>query len=57
VNHQLELSPSNLLTLCDGLWGLNCHFVFGHLRNWRRVNEQAVGDSARWKKKLVVKND
>lgn len=57
VNHELELKPFNLITLCDGLWGLNCHFVFGHLRNWRRANDLVVSDSARWNNKLVVKDD
>jgi hypothetical protein len=49
---ELELVPSNLLTLCDGLWGLNCHFVFGHLRNWRRVNTLAIRDARSWHSKL-----
>jgi len=52
IDPSLELNVSNLLTLCDGLWGLNCHFVFGHLRNWRKVNHSVVNDSSHWRKKF-----
>ena len=48
----LELEPLNLLTLCDGLWGLNCHFVFGHLRRWRAHNVFAETDAVKWYAKL-----
>ena len=54
-NHLLELEAFNLITLCDGLWGLNCHFVFGHFRNWRSANPQVVEDSSRWYEKLKGK--
>jgi 5-methylcytosine-specific restriction protein A len=53
VNPKLELSAYNLLTLCDGMWGLNCHFVFGHLRNWRKFNQCVVTDAQRWLRKLT----
>jgi hypothetical protein len=52
VDPGLELREHNLITLCDGLWGLNCHFVFGHLRNWRRANESVIEDSSHWNGKL-----
>jgi len=29
----LELAPDNLLTLCEGPV-VNCHFLYGHCRNW-----------------------
>ena len=33
---ELELDPSNLETLC----GKRCHFVFGHLFNWKAINSR-----------------
>ena len=50
----LELEPSNLLTLCDGLRrrGLNCHHLFGHFRNWRRINPNVIEDANIWLVKL-----
>jgi hypothetical protein len=32
----LELEPSNLLTLCET--GGNCHIMLGHLKNWKSYN-------------------
>lgn len=29
-----ELDPDNLITLCDKY----CHFIFGHLMNWKSYN-------------------
>jgi 5-methylcytosine-specific restriction protein A len=51
---ELELEPSNLMTLCDGMRrrGLNCHHLFGHLRNWRRINYDVIEDAAAWLVKL-----
>jgi hypothetical protein len=37
----LELQPSNLLTLCEDsgrVKGLNCHLVAGHLGSWQSIN-------------------
>ena len=41
----LELERRNLITLCDG--GTHCHFVFGHLGNWRSINPFILKD-AQW---------
>jgi len=41
LNPDLELEPSNLITLC----GKYCHFVFGHLMDWKSWNENVVRDS------------
>lgn len=35
-----ELDPSNLITLC----GKYCHFVFGHLMDWKSWNQNVVRD-------------
>jgi 5-methylcytosine-specific restriction protein A len=32
----LELEPSNLLTLCET--GGNCHIMLGHLKHWKSYN-------------------
>jgi hypothetical protein len=34
VHPELELDPNNLITLCDKY----CHFVFGHLMDWKSWN-------------------
>jgi len=41
VDPSKELDPTNLITLC----GKYCHFVFGHLMDWKSWNENVVRDS------------
>jgi 5-methylcytosine-specific restriction endonuclease McrA len=36
-----ELDPENLITLCDK----NCHFIFGHLMNWKSWNKDIINDA------------
>lgn len=36
-----ELDPNNLITLCDKY----CHFIFGHLMDWKSYNIDIVKDS------------
>ena len=45
---ELELSPTNLLTLC----GDPCHIVHGHLMAWARVNRSVVADVRAYRAKL-----
>lgn len=40
INPELELDPDNLITLCDGY----CHFVLGHLMDYRSWNENVEND-------------
>lgn len=40
IDPDKELDPSNLITLC----GKYCHFVFGHLMDWKSWNENVVRD-------------
>lgn len=40
LNPDLELDPNNLITLCDD----PCHFVFGHLMNYKSWNSNVVKD-------------
>lgn len=42
---ELELEPSNLITLCEGDV-VNCHLLFGHLRSWHSFNEDVRADAA-----------
>ena len=50
----LELEPDNLITLCERKkYGINCHFWYGHLGNWRLVNETCVEDVAKWHDKRI----
>lgn len=35
---EMELDPSNLITLCEGSNGLNCHFWIGHCGDWKAWN-------------------
>lgn len=54
-NHfpELELEPTNLVTLCEAkLKGVNCHLWFGHLGNYREINPNVIQDSTAWKNKL-----
>lgn len=48
VDPSKELDPDNLITLCDKY----CHFIFGHLMNWRSYNETIREDAPRWIKKI-----
>ena len=52
---ELELDPDNLITLCESKsrGGLNCHLVFGHLTNYKKINQCVVEDAAYWNKKLT----
>lgn len=40
VDPNKELDPTNLITLC----GKYCHFVFGHLMDWKSWNDNVVRD-------------
>lgn len=40
IDPDKELDPENLITLC----GKYCHFVFGHLMDWKSWNENVVRD-------------
>lgn len=44
---ELELEPSNLLTLCERP-GANHHLDIGHLGCWRSYNTNAVADASYW---------
>lgn len=47
---ELELEPTNFLTLCEGSG--NHHFWVGHLGDWQAWNPYAVEDAAIWREKI-----
>jgi 5-methylcytosine-specific restriction endonuclease McrA len=40
INPELELDPSNLVTLCAD----PCHLLFGHLMNFKSYNKSVIED-------------
>lgn len=46
-----ELDPNNLISLCENK-NFNCHFFFGHLKNWTKYNLNIVEDAKIWNQKL-----
>jgi len=49
----LELDFENLITLCMGSG--RCHFVHGHLLNWRSHNRDVRMDSVRYYRKIETR--
>lgn len=45
---EMELDPGNLVTLCAD----PCHFVHGHLLNWKRSNPHVREDAARYRERV-----
>lgn len=46
-----ELDESNLIVLCEGPV-VNCHFLFGHFRNWQSYNPAVSEDAATWSERI-----
>jgi 5-methylcytosine-specific restriction endonuclease McrA len=40
IDQDKELDPSNLITLCSK----QCHFIFGHLMNYKSWNKDVIED-------------
>lgn len=56
LHPDLELEPSNLVTLCEAnKGGLNCHLAFGHLSNFRSFNPDVIEDAKKWAIKLTTR--
>jgi len=49
ISPELELDPSNLVTLCAD----PCHLLFGHLMNFKSYNKSVVEDCTVYLKKVV----
>lgn len=53
LHPELELDPTNFITLCEALkGGVNCHLFFGHLGNFKSFNTNVVTDAAQWQDKI-----
>jgi 5-methylcytosine-specific restriction endonuclease McrA len=51
---ELELEPSNLITLCESKKnGVNCHLLFGHLGNYKTINPTVLEDVLTWFNKIT----
>ena len=51
-----ELDPGNLITLCESKKnGVTCHLLFGHLGNYRAINDAVDADVAQWHHKIVTR--
>lgn len=48
VDKSKELDPSNLVTLC----GKHCHFIFGHLCDWKSWNTNVLEDCKNYRNKI-----
>ena len=54
LHPDLELDPSNLVTLCEANKdGVNCHLLFGHLGNFKSFNVDVLEDAKQWLKKIA----
>jgi len=57
LHPELELEPTNLITLCESNRnGVSCHQFFGHLGNYKRINPSVREDAAAWLAKLTVES-
>lgn len=53
LHPELELVESNLIALCESKNnGVTCHLLFGHLGNYRSINENVEKDVRLWNSKL-----
>lgn len=51
LNPELELDPSNLISLCDN----TCHLIFGHLYHYKSYNKNVVEDCAVYLNKVKTR--
>ena len=49
---ELELEPTNIITLCEHPW-YNDHLRYGHLGNYKSINENVVKDAKLWHDKIL----
>lgn len=49
---ELELEPSNLIALCEGM-ERNCHRFVGHLDDFSSINERSREDAASWISRII----
>jgi hypothetical protein len=51
LDPSLELDPNNLMTLCESK--SRCHWIIGHLLNWRSYNPKAMDDAMAFRLKII----
>lgn len=54
LNPELELEPTNLVSLCEGTT-INCHYFFGHLLDWRNFNADVLADIERYRGRVKLR--
>jgi len=53
LHPELELEPTNLITLCEcASYGIICHLLVGHLGDYKNINPNSVEDAKVWNTKL-----
>jgi 5-methylcytosine-specific restriction protein A len=53
LHPELELDPSNLVTLCEAnKGGISCHIAFGHLGNFKSWNVEVIKNAREWSEKI-----
>lgn len=55
LHPELELDPTNFITLCEARKWVNCHLLFGHLGSFKAVNPYVVKDAATWRQKIETR--
>lgn len=56
LHPELELEPTNLITLCEAnRGGVNCHLWFDHLGNFKSFNANVADDAAAWLRKFTTR--
>lgn len=56
LHPELELDPTNLITLCESKkGGVNCHLFFGHLGNFKSFNVTVLADTPVWHDKIQTR--
>lgn len=51
INPDLELDKDNLIVLCTNK-PINCHFLYGHLLDWKSYNPTCRYDTSIWNQKI-----
>ena len=50
---ELELEPSNLITMCESKsYGIICHLLVGHNGSYQKINPNVIADAKAWRIKL-----
>lgn len=53
INRSLELAESNLISLCMDM-NYECHFKFGHFKNWLTFNKNIREDCAKFNEQIKI---